>query len=82
MFRVDEGNTLILALTLTLSRERERGLDSRCRGNDGGLCVSSGLMKSGQLHLDGGPSQSPFVLSSVMPRAPFDKLRPNGAVRG
>ena len=32
MFRVGEGNTL----TLALSRERERGLDSRVRGNDGG----------------------------------------------
>ena len=33
-------------LTLALSRERERGLDSRFRGNDGGLCMSYGISRS------------------------------------
>ena len=35
-FRGNDGIG-VFALTLALSRERERGLDSRFRGNDGGL---------------------------------------------
>ena len=40
-----------MLLNYETASERERGLDTRFRGYDGGLCVSNGLIDSEQLRV-------------------------------